>query len=113
MGLLRKWPGPKHRVRLNQVSALEGVRFNQVSLYIENRNSKFADSLIVLLSATVCVHKSLRRLQVSVTIVAHNTGTAVSTFRILQKRRRNVAQNTGYELSANYSFPVILLRIIQ
>ena len=33
MGLLRKWPGPKHRVRLNQVSALEGVRFNQVSLY--------------------------------------------------------------------------------
>ena len=35
MGLLRKWPGPKHRVRLNQVSALEGVRFNQVSLYIQ------------------------------------------------------------------------------
>ena len=33
MGLLGKWPGPKPRVRLNQVSALEGVRFNQVSLY--------------------------------------------------------------------------------
>ena len=33
MGLLRKWSGPKHRDRLNQVSALEGVRFNQVSLY--------------------------------------------------------------------------------
>ena len=35
VGLLRKWPGPKHRVRLNQVSALEGVRFNQVSLYFQ------------------------------------------------------------------------------
>ena len=35
MGLLGKWPGPKHRVRLNQVSALEGVRFNQVLLYLE------------------------------------------------------------------------------
>ena len=33
MGLLEKWPGPKHRVRLNQVSALEGVRLNQVLLY--------------------------------------------------------------------------------
>ena len=42
----------------------------------------------------VCVHEILRRLQVFVTIVTHNTGSAVSTFRILQSRRRNVSQNT-------------------
>ena len=32
----------------------------------------------------VCIHRSFRRLQVSFTIVTHNTGTAFLTFRILQ-----------------------------
>ena len=32
----------------------------------------------------VCIHNIFRRLQVSFTIVSHNTGTAFLTFRILQ-----------------------------
>ena len=32
----------------------------------------------------VCIHRSFRRLQVSFTIVAHNTGTAFLTFHIFQ-----------------------------
>ena len=46
-------------------------------------------------------------------IATHNTGSAVSTFRILQPRIRNVSQNTRWKLCANYRFSVILLCIIQ
>ena len=55
-----------------------------VLLFHYIQDCMFADSLIVLLSATVCIHKSFRRLQVSSTIVTHNTGTAFLTFCILQ-----------------------------